>query len=52
MMKAKLKNAPHLGEQKNDGAELLILIGSKAWNAWDNGVYWHKPYAPTRKKNL
>ncbi len=37
MMKAKLKNAPHLGEQKNDGAELLILIGSKAWNAWDNG---------------
>ena len=36
-MKTKLKNAPHLNEQKNDGAELLVLIGSKAWNAWDNG---------------
>ena len=41
-MKTKLKNAPHLNEQKNDGAELLVLIGSKAWNAWDkgNGTEW------------
>ncbi len=42
-MKAKLKNAPHLSDQKNNGSELLILIGSKAWNAWDkgNGIEWN-----------
>ena len=56
-MKTKLKNAPHLNEQKNDGAELLVLIvlrrgmhGIKAMVR--NGYYWRKPYAPTRKKNL
>ncbi|EGY33090.1 D5 N like family [Aggregatibacter actinomycetemcomitans serotype e str. SC1083] len=34
-MKAKRKNAPHLADQVQDGAELIILIGSKAWQAWD-----------------
>ena len=41
-MKAKRKNAPHLADQVQDGAELIILIGSKAWQAWDkgNGIEW------------
>ena len=36
-MKNKLKNAPYLAEQRKDGAELLILIGSQAWQAWGQG---------------
>lgn len=42
LMKAKRKNAPHLADQVQDGAELIILIGSKAWQAWDkgNGIEW------------
>lgn len=41
-MKAKRKNAPHLADQVQDGAELIILVGSKAWQAWDkgNGIEW------------
>jgi len=41
-MKAKRKNAPHLADQVQDGAELIILVGSKAWQAWDkgNGLEW------------
>ena len=36
-MAKKLKNAPHLADQVQDGAELIILVGSKAWQAWDKG---------------
>lgn len=36
-MKTKRKNAPYLAEQAQDGAELIILIGSKAWQAWNKG---------------
>ena len=36
-MKTRLKNAPYLAEQRKDGAELLILIGSQAWQAWGQG---------------
>lgn len=36
-MKNKLKNAPYLAEQRKDGAELLILVGSQAWQAWGQG---------------
>ena len=41
-MRAKRKNAPHLADQVQDGAELIILVGSKAWQAWDkgNGLEW------------
>ncbi|SSZ30166.1 Uncharacterised protein [Aggregatibacter aphrophilus] len=41
-MTAKRKNAPHLADQVQDGVELIILIGSKAWQAWDkgNGLEW------------
>ena len=41
-MAKKLKNAPHLADQVQDGAELIILVGSKAWQAWDkgNGLEW------------
>ncbi|OOF42846.1 D5 N like family protein [Rodentibacter trehalosifermentans] len=36
-MKTKRKNAPYLAEQAQDGSELIILIGSKAWQAWNKG---------------
>ena len=41
-MKVKRKNAPHLADQAQDGAELIILVGAKAWQAWDkgNGIEW------------
>ena len=41
-MKVKRKNAPHLADQVQDGTELIILVGSKAWQAWDkgNGIEW------------
>ena len=41
-MKVKRKNAPHLADQVQDGAELIILVGAKAWQAWDkgNGIEW------------
>ncbi|MCW9733169.1 DUF927 domain-containing protein [Avibacterium sp. 20-15] len=38
-MKKFIKNAPHLKEPWNKHAfELLVLVGSRAWQAWDKGA--------------